>query len=71
MQFTDTGASFELRNDEQNDTIAENLYSVPFKVHMTGDMAWYAVAHGERELVNQLVLDLHTAKVRVAVLQLN
>jgi hypothetical protein len=26
---------------------SNNVHSVPFRVHMTGDMAWYAVALGE------------------------
>jgi hypothetical protein len=49
MQFTDTGASFKVNDDEQNDTImaSDYVHSVPFKVHMTGDMAWYAVALGK------------------------
>lgn len=46
------GASFVLRRDDQNDEIVESgsatsIHPVPFKVHMTGDMAWYAVALGK------------------------
>jgi hypothetical protein len=51
MQFTDTGeASFvALHNDDHNHTImaSKNVHSVPFRVHMTRDMAWYAVALGK------------------------
>jgi hypothetical protein len=60
-----------LRRDDQNDEIVESgsatsIHPVLFKVHMTGDMAWYAVALGKENSV----LDLSTEKVRVAEAQL-
>jgi hypothetical protein len=51
IQFSDSTheASFvELHNNQNHESIeTDRMHSVPFKVHMTGDMAWFAVALGK------------------------
>jgi hypothetical protein len=47
IQFTDSEASFVCNKQNSEVLASDVINAVPFKVHMTGDMAWYAVALGK------------------------